>query len=117
MILYVVGGALAVTSVGAFVVGVRLVARGLRDADHPASSLSLARGLRGIVVGVGAMSLAGAAVIESRGLLAFGLVFLAEELYETGVLVVILRRAGRGRDGSPLRCEPDPAARRARAAG
>ena len=56
-----------------------------------------ARGLRGVVVGVGALSLAGGLVFEQRGLLAFGAVFLAEELYETAVLILVVRAGLRAR--------------------
>ena len=71
--------------------GVRLLARGLRCADDPAASLWLVRGIRGIVVAVGATALAGGMLFGQDWLLVFGAVFLAEELYETGVLALILR--------------------------
>jgi hypothetical protein len=67
--------------------GVRLLARGARDAD----SLAVIRGIRGVVVAVAALALAGGVAWEERGLLAFGAVFLAEELYETGVVALALR--------------------------
>ena len=71
--------------------GVRLLARGWRRAGEDAGSLWIARGLRGVVVGVGAVSLASGIVFDQRGLLAFGAVFLAEELYETAVLILVVR--------------------------
>jgi hypothetical protein len=73
--------------------GVRLVVRALREADDPSASLRLVRGIRGIVVAIGLEALAGGILSGQRWLLAFGLVFLAEELYETGVVALILRRA------------------------
>jgi len=55
---------------------------GLRDAD----SLALVRGIRAIVTAVAVLVLALALLTRERRLLVFALVFLAEELYETGVL-------------------------------
>jgi hypothetical protein len=75
--------------------GARLVARALRRADDPASSLWLIRGIRGVVVAVAAASLAAGLLSASTGLLAFGVVFLGEELYETGVVARVLRAARR----------------------
>jgi hypothetical protein len=80
--------------------GVKLLARGLRHADDPASSLWLVRGIRDIVVGVGMAALASGIAFESTGLLVFGAVFLAEELYETGVVLFILRHVEK--EVSPL---------------
>jgi hypothetical protein len=71
--------------------GVTLFARALRRADDPESSLWLIRGIRGIVVAVAAASLAAGLATASTGLLAFGAVFLGEELYETGVVALVLR--------------------------
>ena|SRR3989442_11062168 len=81
--------------------GLRLLARGLRCADDPSASLWVVRGLRGIVVAVGAGALAGGMLFGQVWLLVFGAVFLAEELYETGVLALILR-------ASPPRFAPSP---------
>jgi hypothetical protein len=92
---------LALAGIGAGAHGVRLLARGWRHAAEDAGSLWVARGLRGVVVGVGALSLAGGLVFEQRGLLAFGAVFLAEELYETAVLILVVRAGVRGRSASP----------------
>jgi hypothetical protein len=75
--------------------GARLVLRALRTADDASSSLSLIRGIRGIVVAIALWALAGGLVFTQTWLLVFGAVFLAEELYETGVVALILRRATR----------------------
>jgi hypothetical protein len=75
--------------------GVKLLVRGLRYADQESASLQFVRGLRGIVVGVGAGALAGGVLFGQVWLLVFGAVFLAEELYETGVLVLVLRAQAR----------------------
>ena len=74
--------------------GVALFLRGVRRADDPDSSLWLIRGIRGIVMAVAAASLAAGMLTGSTGFLVFGVVFLAEELYETGVVALVLR-AGR----------------------
>ena len=87
--LFLAGGAWAAVR------GARLVVRALRAADDASSSLSLIRGIRGIVVGLAAWALAGGLVLAQTWLLVFGGVFLAEELYETGVVALVLRRAAR----------------------
>ena len=88
---------LALAGIGTGAHGVRLLARGWRHAGEDAGSLWIARGLRGVVVGIGALSLAGGLVLDQRGLLAFGVVFLAEELYETAVLILVVRAGLRAR--------------------
>jgi hypothetical protein len=80
--------------------GARRMRRGLRDAD----SLALVRGIRGIVTAVAALVLAAGVLTGQRGLPAFAAVFLAEELYETGVLLLIIRASGAPASGSPHRC-------------
>lgn len=87
--LLVAGGAWAVGR------GARLVMRALRHADDASSSLSLIRGIRGIVVAIASWALAAGLVLSQTWLLVFGAVFLAEELYETGVVALVLRRAAR----------------------
>jgi hypothetical protein len=79
--------------------GLRRMRRGLRES----ASLELVRGIRALVtaaaVGVGALAL----LTGERGLLAFAAVFLAEELYETGVLALIIRASG---EAGPARATP-----------
>ena len=70
--------------------GLRRMRRGLRDAE----SLELVRGIRALVTAVAVAVFALALLTGAHGLLAFAAVFLAEELYETGVLVLILRASG-----------------------
>ena len=72
--------------------GARLVVRAVRGPDD-ASSLSIIRGIRGLVVAIAAWSLAGGLLFAQTWLLVFGGIFLAEELYETGMVVLILRRS------------------------
>ena len=79
--------------------GIRRLTWSIRNADDGAAALSLVRGIRGVVGGVGAWALAGGMLLGATWLLVFGVVFLAEELYETAVLAVILR--GRCADRHP----------------
>ncbi len=68
--------------------GARRVVAGARDAD----SLGLIRGIRALCVAVASWALAGGLVLGQTWLFVFGGVFLAEELYETGVVALVLRR-------------------------
>ena len=79
--------------------GVRCMRRGLRGAD----SLGLVRAIRALVTAVALAVLALALLTSECGLLAFAVVFLAEELYETGVLVLIIRASG---EAGPARATP-----------
>ena len=73
--------------------------RGLRDSD----SLELVRGIRTLVTAAAVAVFGLALLTGERGLLAFAAVFLAEELYETGVLVLIIRASG---EAGPARATP-----------
>ena len=99
-VLAVVG---ALAGLWAGVRGCRLVIRGLARADEECASLDVIRGIRGVAVAVASAALAGGVVLEQRWLLAFGAVFLLEELYETGVVALILRAALRREQASPRR--------------
>ena len=82
--------------------GVKLFVRGFRCADDASAPLWIVRGIRGIVVALGAGALGTGMLLEAKGFIVFGLIFLAEELYETGVLALILRagqRHSRGASG------------------
>ncbi len=70
--------------------GAWLFARGLREADHPAGPFSIIRGLRGLTAALGLAALSAGVLLAEKGLLAFGAVFLGEELYETSFLLLIL---------------------------
>lgn len=71
--------------------GVRLLARGLRRGEDPSAALWVVRGLRGIIVTICMAALAVGTVLGQRWLVVFGALWLAEEIYETGVLALILR--------------------------
>jgi hypothetical protein len=87
----VVIGALA--GLWAGIRGLMLLRRGLAHAEEDRSSLDVIRGIRGIAVAVGTAALASGVLLDQRWLLAFGVVFLLEELYETGVVALVLRAA------------------------
>jgi hypothetical protein len=91
---------LALGGAWAAVRGAALVVRAVRHADDPSSSLWIIRGIRGLVVAVAGWALAGGLLCEQTWLLVFGAVFLAEELYETGVVLLLLKTAKR--TGGPL---------------
>jgi hypothetical protein len=91
----VLAGLFAAGGAWAAVRGARMVVRALRAADDDSSSLSLIRGIRGLIVAIAAWALAGGLILTQTWLLVFGGVFLAEELYETGIVALILRRAAR----------------------
>jgi hypothetical protein len=90
---------LLLAAAGAAWRGARLLARGLRDAAHPAGSLWLVRGLRGGIVALALAALAGGLLTGQGWLLVFGAIFLGEELYETGVLILVLRTGEAGDGG------------------
>ena len=96
----VVAGMAVVGSAWAAARGIRLLLRGVRSREDPSAPLWVIRGLRGLIVAVCAMAIAAGIVLEQRWLLVFGCLWLAEEIYETGVLALILR-AGQRSDDSP----------------
>jgi hypothetical protein len=100
-LLHVLAGVLVLAGAWAGVRGVKLFVRGARRADDDMASLWVVRGIRGIVVAVAAGALAGGIVFSQTWLIVFGAIFLAEELYETGVLALILR-AGRRYSSSAI---------------
>jgi hypothetical protein len=89
--------ALALIGIWIAIRGVRSFARGYRDADDPWASLRVIRGIRSVIVAVATWALAAGLLLDQTWLLVFGAVFLAEELYETGVVELVLKSA----PGSP----------------
>jgi hypothetical protein len=71
--------------------GAHGLVKGLREADRPSGALWVVRGIRGVIVAVSMVALSGGVLWASTGLLAFGVIFLGEELYETGVVLLALR--------------------------
>jgi uncharacterized membrane protein HdeD (DUF308 family) len=84
-----------VAATWAIVRGIARLRRGLRHADQDSASLDVVRGIRAIVMGVAVAALGSGLLFEQTWLVAFGAVFLAEELYETGVLLLVLRAQAR----------------------
>ena len=92
----------ALALVGAACAGVRggrLLARGLRGGEDPFAPLWIVRGFRGIIVAICLIALAAGTLLGTRWLVLVAALWLAEEIYETGVLALILR-AGLSRDRS-----------------
>lgn len=87
----VLGAILEVIAVVAGSRGARLLARGVRDAGEATGPVAMIRGFRGLTVALALVASGAGVVLAEKGLLAFGAAFLAEELYETGVLLLILR--------------------------
>ena len=81
---------------GALWQGMRHLTTGLREIDRPTSALRVVRGLRGVIVAVSLAALGGGMLFTSTGLVVIALIFLGEELYETGVLLLALRAGQRG---------------------
>jgi len=92
----IVAALLALVGMLSAVRGARAVARGLREAR----SLDLVRGIRACVVALAAAAFAAGALLAQGGLVVLGLVFLAEELYETAVLALIIRSGERSTTGA-----------------
>lgn len=87
----IVAGLLLVIGVASGLRSLRRLRAGLRRAR----SLDVVRGIRNGVVAVVAIVLATGVLMEESGLLVLAIVFLGEELYETGVLAAIIRAGER----------------------
>ena len=84
-------GLLALAGICAALRGARLVCRGLRQA----SSLDVVRGIRMAVVALAAGFFALSLLSANTGFLVLGALVLGEELYETGLLAVVIRLGDR----------------------
>lgn len=84
--------------------GVRLLAQALGGGDRPDRSRRLVRGIRALTAGTGAALLGAGLIAGSRRLLILGAIFLAEEIYETGAVLLALRTKTQPRPtaGRPL---------------
>ncbi len=102
-----IAGVAVVAGAWAGVRGVRLLLRGVRCSEDPSAPLWVIRGLRGIIVAICGLAIAGGIVFEQLWLVVFGGLWLAEELYETGVLALILR-AGQGPNAGSPGARPGP---------
>jgi hypothetical protein len=77
---------------------VRHLARALRDPAHGDSGIRLIQGIRALIVAATSFAFALGIVYESRPVILIAAVILGEELYETGVVLLILRRQRRRGD-------------------
>lgn len=91
----ILSGLFLMVAVGATYRSVKLFSHGFREADHPSGSASIVRGLRAVIVALAMGALAGGLLLANSALLIFGAIFLGEELYETGIVLLALRK-GRG---------------------
>jgi hypothetical protein len=71
---------------------VRQVTRALRDSDHDDSSVWLIRGIRALIIAAASLAFALGLAYGSRATMLIAAVILGEELYETGVVLLVLRR-------------------------
>jgi len=71
--------------------GFALLASGLRNPDHPDQSLRVIRGLRRGILAIGLLFLAGGFYWNITWPFIFAAVFLGEELFETGIMILALR--------------------------
>ncbi|MEW5849836.1 MAG: hypothetical protein AB2A00_13660 [Myxococcota bacterium] len=83
-------GLLVVVVVFTLIRGLPRLGRGLREPTRPEAPFWLVRGIRDVVVAVACACIAAGLAMDSRAAWVFGLVFLGEELYETGVILLIL---------------------------
>jgi len=88
---HVIAGILVLVSALAAAHGALALRRGLRDAR----ALEVVRGIRSCVVALVATAFAAGVLLASTGWIVLGAVFLGEELYETGVLALIIRSGER----------------------
>jgi hypothetical protein len=71
---------------------VRHLVRALRETDRDDSSIRLVLGIRAFIIAVTSVAFALGIVYGSRATMLIAAVVLAEELYETGVVLLVLRR-------------------------
>jgi hypothetical protein len=64
----------------------------LRAPDRDDASIRLVWGIRALIIAIASVAFALAIVYDSRTLMLIAAVILAEELYETGVVLLALRR-------------------------
>jgi hypothetical protein len=70
---------------------VRHFATALRAPDRDDASIRLVWGIRALIIAITSVAFALAIVYDSRALMLIAAVILAEELYETGVVLLVLR--------------------------
>ncbi len=88
--------------------GIRAFRRGLGAAADPDGTAHVIRGFRALIVAAGLGFLIGGVATSTTWPIAFAAVFLAEELLETGIMLLALRR------GRVAVVRPDPGEGRSR---
>jgi hypothetical protein len=71
---------------------IRHVTGALRAPDRDDSSVRLVWGIRALIIALTSLGFALGIVYDSRATMLIAAVILAEELYETGVVLFVLRR-------------------------
>ena len=69
-----------------------------RPTSDAPSSLALVRGIRALILGAGCAAILAGLLTHTSWPILFGLVFIGEELLETGVMLLALRSERRERD-------------------
>jgi hypothetical protein len=77
--------------------GTRLFAKGLSTAEYPSSSLLIVRGIRGWIIALAMGAFVGG-VLAAKAWFYIGAIFLGEELYETGVVLLALHASQKASD-------------------
>ncbi|HSG99508.1 MAG TPA: hypothetical protein VLB27_05635 [candidate division Zixibacteria bacterium] len=77
--------------------GVRSFWTGFRNPDHPDQSLLVVKGFRGAIVATALLFIGGGLYWSATWAVLFGLVFVGEELFETGIMMFALKRGARQR--------------------
>jgi hypothetical protein len=72
---------------------VRHLARALRAPERDDSSVRLIWGIRALIIAATSLTFALGILYGSRATILIAAVILAEELYETGVVLLVLRKA------------------------
>lgn len=78
-------------SIGFGLHAVNLLGRLWQSRDSKDSPFWLVRGGRALIVAIACACIAGGILSNTSGLMWFGVAFLAEEIYETGTVLLILR--------------------------
>jgi hypothetical protein len=71
---------------------IRHLARALRAPERDDASIRLVWGIHALIIAITSVAFALGIVYDSRAMILIAAVILAEELYETGVVLLVLRR-------------------------
>ncbi len=99
----ILAAVLLVLATWMFARGIRLVAKGFRNPDHPQQTLRVVRGFRRGITAIATAFFAGGLYFHATWPLIFGAVFLGEELLETGIMILALKKAEKAERAEQLR--------------